>query len=521
MLTTSLRRLIFTTLLPACAVGLIIWVGVVLAETPAASRRIQAAAGGGPSLLTPRAALTPSLQFSNPVYGAGEGDGSVTVNVNRSGDESVAASVDFATAGGTASDRTDYTASLGTLHFAAGERSKSFAVLITDDGSVEGSETVSLTLSNPRGASLGDLCAVTLTLFDNDAATPATNPIDSAQFFVRQHYLDFLNREPDASGLQFWTNDLNACGADAACLEARKVNVSAAFFLSIEFQETGYLIYRAYQAAYGRRVKSAVPLTLRELLPDTQAIGRGVVVGAPGWAQRVEANQQAFFDDFVLRPQFLSAYPTTVTSSAFVDSLNANTGGSLSQSERDALISGLDSGTKSRAQALRSVCDDADFSAREKNRAFVLMQYYGYLRRNPDDAPEQNRDFSGYQFWLSKLEQFGGNFVRAEMVKAFLVSVEYRSRFVEDAKPNQPPAVNAGTDLTITLPETASLSGVVSDDGLPSVSSLSALWGVVSGPGAVNFGAPASATTTASFSAPGTYVLKLTASDTLLAAEDT
>ncbi|HXI24449.1 MAG TPA: hypothetical protein VNG71_11350, partial [Pyrinomonadaceae bacterium] len=65
----------------------------------------------------------------------------------------------------------------------------------------------------------------------------------------------------------------------------------------------------------------------------------------------------------------------------------------------------------------------------EFNRAFVLMQYFGYLRRNPDDAPEANRDFSGFNFWLNKLNQFGGNFVQAEMVKAFLSSTEYRQRF--------------------------------------------------------------------------------------------
>jgi hypothetical protein len=268
-----------------------------------------------------------------------------------------------------------------------------------------------------------------LKLFNAAAVTPTANSIDSSQFFVRQHYLDFLNREPDARGLQFWTGDLDSCGADAACLEVKKVNVSAAFFLSIEFQQTGYLVYRAYQAAYGRRIKSAVPLTLREFIPDTQAIGRGVVVGAADWERQVEANQQAFFDDFVLRPQFLSAYPATVSSTAFIDSLNANTGGSLSQAEHDTLVSELDTGVKTRAQALRAVCEDTDFSAREKNRAFVLMQYYGYLRRNPDDAPEPGRNFGGWNFWLGKLDENNGNFVQAEMVKAFITSTEYRQRF--------------------------------------------------------------------------------------------
>lgn len=116
----------------------------------------------------------------------------------------------------------------------------------------------------------------------------------------------------------------------------------------------------------------------------------------------------------------------------FVDALNANTGGSLSTAERDAVVNQLAAAgntSPARAQALRSVADDADFRAREMARAFVLMQYFGYLRRNPPDAPDLGQDYQGYNFWLNKLNQFGGNFVSAEMVKAFLSSLEYRKRF--------------------------------------------------------------------------------------------
>ena len=103
--------------------------------------------------------------------------------------------------------------------------------------------------------------------------------------------------------------------------------------------------------------------------------------------------------------------------------------GPFSQSERDQLVADLGSGTKTRAQVLRAVVEDADFVAAERNRAFVLMQYFGYLRRNPNDPPEANLDFGGYNFWLGKLNEFGGNFINAEMVKAFITSSEYRKRF--------------------------------------------------------------------------------------------
>ena len=109
--------------------------------------------------------------------------------------------------------------------------------------------------------------------------------------------------------------------------------------------------------------------------------------------------------------------------------MNANAGGPLSQAERDQLVADLNAGVKTRAQALRTIAEDPDLNSLEFNRAFVLMQYYGYLRRNPYDPPEPTLDYQGYNFWLNKLNQFGGNYVNAEMVKAFITSDEYRHRF--------------------------------------------------------------------------------------------
>src|SRR5207244_7508853 len=126
-------------------------------------------------------------------------------------------------------------------------------------------------------------------------------------------------------------------------------------------------------------------------------------------------------------PRVLAALPATMSPAEFVDKLNTNTGGALSQSERDQLVDDLTAGNKNRAQVLRAVAEDPDLNTAEFNRAFVLMQYFGYLRRNPNAAPDS--DHSGYDFWLTKLNQFNGNFINAEMVKAFISSVEYRQRF--------------------------------------------------------------------------------------------
>ena len=264
--------------------------------------------------------------------------------------------------------------------------------------------------------------------------TSLPNQIDDAQFFVHQHYLDFLNREPDPAGLAFWTNEITSCGGNQACIDIKRVNVSAAFFLSIEFQETGYLVYRIHKAAYGNLSGAPVPTKLSDFLPDTQEIGKGVVVNQPGWQQVLEDNKQTFLAAFVQRPLFDQEYPTSSTPAQFVDNLFLNAKVTPSAAERQAAIdtfagAATSADNAARARALRLVAENGAFAAQEFNRAFVLMQYIGYLRRSPNDAPEAGLNYDGYNFWLNKLNQFNGNFVDAEMVKAFIVSGEYRQRF--------------------------------------------------------------------------------------------
>jgi hypothetical protein len=381
-------------------------------------------------------AIPKLVGFSQPSFSVGEGGGSAKINVTRSGDISAAATVFYQTADGTASERSDYLAAIGTLRFAPNEFTKQITVFTTDDVRTEPDETLTLTLSAPGGALLNTISTLVVTITDNDPTNGVNNPADDPQFFVRQHYLDFLNREPDAAGLAFWVDQITSCGSDVPCREVRRINVSAAFFLSIEFQETGYLVYKANQAAFN----SGEGLDLREFLPDTQEIGRGVVIGQPDADQRLESNKQSFFLSFVQRPAFLApaAYPLSLSATEFVDKLNSNTfdplnpgaGPALTPSQRQALIAqlGVDATSPTlRAQVLRSVAENGVFTQRQFNKAFVLMQYFGYLRRKPNATPDTN--FDGYNFWLTKLIEFNGNFVNAEMVKAFISSGEYRGRF--------------------------------------------------------------------------------------------
>ncbi len=389
-----------------------------------------------------------TVQFSLGAYVVGEGGSDVIVTVNRTGDVRGTATVGYSTsdtAGSqscttntfVASARCDYLATIGTLEFGANETSKTFSIPIVDDTYVEGNETFNIALSVPSSATLGPLSSVSITITENDNVIGQPNQIDTSSYFVREHYIDFLNREPDAAGQNFWTNNIDGCTPKPACTELTRINTSGAFFLSVEFQETGYLVYRFYKAAYGDGTGAStlggahnlsVPIIrLNEFLPDTQRIGQGVVVNVGNWQQQLEDNKQAFAEEFVQRSRFLTAYPLTLTAAQFVDGLNTKAGGALSTAQRDQLVADLSGGIKTRGQVVRAVAENQTLFNAESNRAFVLMQYFGYLRRNPNDP--QDSDYTGYDFWLGKLNQFGGNFVNAEMVKSFLVSGEYRQRF--------------------------------------------------------------------------------------------
>jgi hypothetical protein len=261
--------------------------------------------------------------------------------------------------------------------------------------------------------------------------TPIT--INDTDFFVNQQYVDFLSRFPDQSGFDFWVNQITSCNGDATCIAGRRDNTSGAFFLSIEFQETGYLVERMYKVAYGDATASStwqgahqlpVPIIRRsEFLPDTLQMSHGVVVGQNSWQTVLENNKVAFANDFVSRARFTTAYPNSMTTAAFVDALNANAGNPLSPAERDSLVNG----GMTRAQIVRAVAEDADLSTAEKNKAFVLMQYFGYLRRDPNAGNDS--DYTGYDFWLQKLNNHGGDFHAAQMVRSFIVSGEYLGRF--------------------------------------------------------------------------------------------
>lgn len=242
------------------------------------------------------------------------------------------------------------------------------------------------------------------------------NPIDGAQFFVDRQYQDFLGRYGDLGGFQYWTervagntsNTPPPCATgDRVCENIRHISVSAAFFVENEFQRTGGFIVRLHKASYGTNPTFAQFAGDRVFVPENA---------------QLEQNKLSFASAFVQRPEFIQKYPASLnTSAAFVDAvlLNIKLNSSVDlASQRNSLIN--DYNTGGRAAVMRSVADNATFAAAEYNKSFVLMQYFGYLQRDPDAG--------GYQFWLDILDNRVPNNFRA-MVCAFLTSAEYQQRF--------------------------------------------------------------------------------------------
>lgn len=375
-----------------------------------------------------------TIQFASSNVSVAEDAGQVQVVLTRTGDVSAPATVDYTTTdadnftvncrniAGNAFGRCDFAASVDTLTFAAGETSKSFVIPIINDVWAEGNETFGVALSNPQGATLGTPATAVITITDNETVNGTVNPYFATPFFVRQHYLDFLSREPEVG--EPWSGILNGCpnvNNDPAC---DRLFVSQSIFGSQEFQLKGYYNYRFYKLAFNR-----LPL-YQEIVVDM----RKVTGTSP--ADTFQRLGQ-FATDFVQRSEFKNQYDA-LSNTTYVNTLMArynlsaittkdpnapNTGPILTLSTAD-LINGLNGlvpsgGTWTRAQVLRAIADSEQVFNLEFNQGFVAFQYYGYLRRIPDTG--------GYNGWLNYMNAHPNDF--RTMVNGFLNSDEYRKRF--------------------------------------------------------------------------------------------
>lgn len=231
-----------------------------------------------------------------------------------------------------------------------------------------------------------------------------SNPIDDTSFFVRQHYLDFLGREPDPGGFQGWINIINNCPAGSIACD--RIEVSSAFFRSPEFRDRGYFVYKLYAASLGRN--PAFP-RYHEFIPDLAKVSGFLT------PEELDASKTAFAEEFVTRAEFKNRYDGT-TNTQYVDLLIQTAG--VTSTQRDNWIAALNSNQKTRARVLRELAESPEVDAKFYVESFVVMQYFGYLKRDPDAL---------YVNWIQTMRAEPNNY--RQMVNGFMNSAEYRFRF--------------------------------------------------------------------------------------------
>jgi len=235
---------------------------------------------------------------------------------------------------------------------------------------------------------------------------PGTNQritIDDSDFFIQQHYNDFLNRMPEAAGVQAWLNIMNSCTPGNTTCD--RIEVSSAFFRSPEFQGRGYFIFRFYIAGLGRNA------FYNEFMPDLRRVS-GFQTDA-----ELEASKVAFVTDFTNRAEFKNKYDKFTTPTTYVDAL-LQSAGLPNHPLRGAWIDLLTQGKATRAEVFRGLMDSKEVYDKFYNSAFVVMQYFGYLRRDPDIL---------YLEWIKIMDGNGGDY--RGMISGFMNSNEYRNRF--------------------------------------------------------------------------------------------
>ena len=367
---------------------------------------------------TPRAVSVSSIQLASATTSITETAGHIDITVTRTGDRNGFATVNYTTSdtagltncqavNGKASERCDYETAAGTLRFSVGEETKTIIVPIVDDVLAEGGETFTLTLSGVSGAGLGTSTS-TITINDNDNATGTQNPIDGVEFFVTQQYIDFLGRLPDSTGFANWVATLGGCpqGGFGENLnpDCDRVHVSAGFFFSAEFQGRGYFAYRFYEVALDRRP------TYAEFVPDM------AIVGGPQSPESEVLSKATYTEAWTQRPEFKTRYDA-LSNLAYVNALEANA--EVTVANKAALVTALDTAQMSRGEVLRNIVESQVVGDKFFNRALVTMQYFGYLRRDPDTV--------GFQNWLDTINADPSN--TRHMIFGFLFSTEYRQRF--------------------------------------------------------------------------------------------
>jgi hypothetical protein len=240
---------------------------------------------------------------------------------------------------------------------------------------------------------------------------PAANPLTDSNFFVRQQYVDFLGRAPEQEGFEAWVRTLDDCQVgDKSCDD---VQVSSGFYRSDEFSGRGYFVYRLYDATLGR-------------LPHYDEFMNGMSRLSELTATlSFDAAKAQLTRELMARPEFSSRFGSLEDSAHaedFVTSLERAAG--VVVSNHAQLVGDRRNGASKPEDTVRSFVETPEVHERFYIRGFVAMQYFGYLRREPEA--------DGFRAWVDTIT-YGLNGATPGdyrvLINGFVHAQEYRNRF--------------------------------------------------------------------------------------------
>lgn len=183
-----------------------------------------------------------------------------------------------------------------------------------------------------------------------------------------------------------------------------------------QYRSWSQAVYRFYVASFGRMPRYS------EFLPVAQEISHGITVDAPEAPEQLNNRMRQFAASWVELTKFKALYKD-VGNKAYIDALTRNAGITIDAAEREAMIDKLNRGTMTRGEVILSIVNSKAFVEKENARSLVLLHYFGYFHRNPDDPPDNN--LNGFNFWIKEVQKSGGSSILAG---AFLESIEYNQK---------------------------------------------------------------------------------------------
>lgn len=266
---------------------------------------------------------------------------------------------------------------------------------------------------------------------------PGTNQvitIADSDFFIQQQYIDFLRRFPEPAGMSFYLNILNGCHPqETECIKFTRGALSANFFRSPEFQRKGSYVMYLYMVSIGQRPAEVAELNdpakverpnYDEFMADLGAISvpdDDPVLG--------EQKKVALTNAWMQRTEIKIRYPDSMTAAQFVQKLLDTA--RVTVPNQAQLVADLTAGTKTRAQVLRNIAESAAVDDKYYKQAFVTMEYFGYLRRDPEVCKgTANPAQCGFIFHNERFKLTADkDFLENTIVRGFIESPEYINRF--------------------------------------------------------------------------------------------